>query len=36
MTCMLEGTYDKGIVDAIPADTVLMSGAVVKVGSNFS
>ena len=35
MACMLEGVYDEGIVEAIPADTVLTSSAVVKVGSQF-
>ena len=36
MACMLEGVYDEGIVKAIPADTVLTSSAVVKVGSPYS
>ena len=35
MSCMLEGLYDEGIVAVVPAETVLASNAVVKVGSPF-
>lgn len=33
MTCMLEGVYDEGIAEVVPAEAVLTSSAVVKVGS---
>src|SRR5258708_28174524 len=33
MSCMIEGVYDEGIVEVVPADAVLTSSAVVKVGS---
>ena len=33
MSCMLEGVYEEGIVDVVPAEAVLTSSAVVKVGS---
>jgi len=36
MTCMLDGVYDEGIVEVVPADTVLTTSAVVKVGPPFS
>ena len=32
MGCMLQGVYDEGIVEVVPADAVLTSSAVVKVG----
>jgi len=35
MSCMLEGVYDEGIVEVVPAETILTSSAVVKVGSPF-
>jgi protein arginine N-methyltransferase 3 len=36
MSCMLEGVYDEGIVEVVPAEAVLTSSAVVKVGSSLS
>jgi len=36
MSCMLEGVYDEGIVEVVPAEAVLTSSAVVKVGHSLS
>ena len=33
MSCMLEGVYEEGIMEVVPAEAVLTSSAVVKVGS---